>query len=220
MQERIAAALENSAFFGTLPSEIYPALRLRGYESGDWLMTQGEPISELLLLVRGHTRVRSLSAEGKSVVVDSLSSPTICGDIELLNHSPSLHSVVAVDAVSAIAVPQELFFSVLMQHPPFLSLLCYTFAEKLRATSLRHSSASLQPLSHRLARYLKYELAADGQARRISMTEAAQSLGVTTRHLRRVLAAWEARGILRRGRGTIALCDAAAFEALLEQAES
>lgn len=214
MSRAVAQYIAQTSFAAALPEEVYPFVHLRHYAPGTLLMAQGEEVSQFLMITEGRARVRSLSEEGRSLVVDYLTAPAISGDIELLNHCPSLYSVIAIDTVCALTVPAELFFSVLMTHPPFLSLLCYTFAAKLRVTSGRHSSSSLYPLSYQLAQYLSYELAANGELRRLPMNEAAQYLGVTARHLRRVLAQWESEGILRRERGMVAVVDQNRFAAL------
>jgi CRP-like cAMP-binding protein len=81
----------------------------------------------------------------------------------------------------------------------FLQLLCKTLAAKIYMSSQKHSSAMLYPIRTRLAHYIISQTEAMGSLAIILNTnETAQYLGITSRHMRRVLANLESEGLIHR----------------------
>ena len=189
-----------------IPPDVRTQVELLRFAPGEFLCRAGAPLEQLHIIVDGRCKVVPLSEEGKTIVLAYLSPTDLNGDIELYNDTPSMHSVCALNHVAAIAIDREVLFSVMMENNAFLQMLCKSFAGKLYRSSQDHSSTMLYSIRSRAARYLLDQMAAcSSQEMRIKMDELAQYLGVTTRHLRRVLSDFEEKGIIKRTYGTVTI---------------
>jgi len=184
---------------GIIPDKALPHVELRQYSAGEFLCHAGDPADYLWLIVEGRCKVIPASEDGKTVVLSYLDPVGLNGDIELFNNCAFLHSVQADDRVTAITIPSATFFSDMMQCLPFLQLLCRRFASKIYQSSQKHSSAMLYHIKNRLARYIvKLVEISNNPVITLRTEEAAQYLGITARHLRRVLGDFESEGLLHR----------------------
>jgi CRP-like cAMP-binding protein len=88
----------------------------------------------------------------------------------------------------------ELARSELLEDAPFLLRLCETLADKERENAIRLSQVSGFPLAHRLAGFLL----SNQQNGRVALkkTVIAESLGVSYRHLEKVMGDFVREGIL------------------------
>lgn len=198
----VALGLEDA-----LPERARPLMELRQYRPGEALAVAGQPIHSFSILVRGRCRVESSSQEGRQAVLGYLAPPAVNGDIELLCSCPSLHGVRAVGPVTVIAIPRAVFLGQMMNHLPFVQMLCRGFAAKLYDTSSKHSSDMLYPVKSRLAHYMLGRMPPKGHTLPLKTGETAQYLGISTRHLRRVLAGMEEEGLVRREDGVVTVLD-------------
>lgn len=194
-----------------IPEAAWPKIELSRYEPEEALATMGQTISHFSIMLEGRCRVSSSSEEGRMVVLGYLDPPAVNGDIELLNDCPSLHSVHAVGRVAALSIPRAVFFGEMMNHLPFVQMLCKGFAAKLYDTSSKHSRDMLYPLKSRLARHILARAPSATGVLPLDMEETSQYLGISPRHLRRVLAELEESKILVRAGGGVKVLDIAAL---------
>ena len=187
-----------------LPPQARPLVELLRFAPGEFLCHAGAPLEQLHIIVEGRCKVVPLSEDGKTVVLSYLEPIDLNGDIELYNNAPSMHSVCALTPVAAIAIARSVLFFVMMENNAFLQMICRSFAGKLYRSSQEHSSTMLYSIRSRVARCLVDGTTSQSSPElRIKMDELAQYLGITSRHLRRVLSDLEERGIIKRSYGTI-----------------
>ncbi len=191
-----------------LPTEIRPLIELQWFEPGEFLCEAGEWLEYFYIIMDGRCKVVHLSEDGKTVVVGYLEPGELNGDIELFNECASLHSVCAICRVAAIAIPRHTFFMVMMQNIAFLQMLCRRFAKKLYQASREHSITKLYPIKTRLARYLIEQSTHQKCDEPIlDIEEASQCLGVTERHLRRILVELVNNGVIQKTPGRAVILD-------------
>jgi len=195
-----------------IPPQARPLVELLRFAPGEFLCRAGAPMEHLHIIVDGRCKVVPLSEDGKTVVLSYLEPTDLNGDIELYNNAPSIHSVCARNHVAVIAIHRSVLFSVMMENNAFLQMLCKSFAVKLYRSSQEHSSTMLYSIRSRVARYLVDQMTAQSAAEiRMKMDELAQYLGITSRHLRRVLSDLEEKGAIKRSYGTITVLDLTAL---------
>lgn len=193
----------------TIPEAIWPLLELRYYQPGEYLCHAGERADYFWLIVQGRCKVIPSSEDGKVVVLTYVEPLGLNGDIELFNDCPFLHSVQADEKVVSITIPRHVFFNQMMNNLAFVQLLCKRFANKAYISSKKHSSAMLYSNKERLAHYIIKQvqdiapqiiLPVHGRQACIDFhtSDVAQYLGITARHLRRVLAELEDEGLIKR----------------------
>ena len=160
---------------------------------GETFIRQGDPPDYLFFLAEGKCRVTAVSESGKLSVVNTLEAPCLVGEIELITGDRSF-SVEAMEPCLLLALPVELARSELLEDAPFLLRLCETLADKERENAIRFSQLSGFPLTHRLAGFLL----SNQQNGRVALkkTVIAESLGVSYRHLEKVMGDFVREGIL------------------------
>lgn len=190
------------------PEDTYHFLEVHYFKKGEYLCRAGESIRYFHLIVDGTCKVIPLSEDGKVVLLTYLPPLGMSGDIELLCDCEALHSVCAATDVAALACPKKAFQEKLMKHISFLQYISRWFANKSLDSSQRHSSKMLYPIKNRFSRYLLTEAENyDSNTFPFKTTEISQSLGITARHLRRVVRNFEDEGIVAREHGMITILD-------------
>lgn len=182
-----------------LTPEVEAGACLVTYDAGETIMDTGEDIRQILILVEGVFRVYSISEKGKLGVVARSSPPQMLGDIEYMQDLNALHSVQAETRATLISFPIEDVRRYLSGNIAFYRMICNNLIEKLYNTSGAYSKALLYPSKNRLAGYLLERLDGDGCVY-FRANEASEHLGITPRHMSRLITAMEREGILCRDR--------------------
>ena len=158
-------------------------LRLHRFRRGDFIYLEGEPLRELYLLVRGQVKVFRTFNNGKVSVVEFSSAFDVLGEVEL------------VEARGTMAACREQ----LLRDYTFLAFIARRLGERLGSISNHQSLNASYSVEVRLARYIHFTRRGDMFEERL--TEAAEYLGVSYRHLQRIIARFCDEGILERTRG-------------------
>ena len=174
--------------------ELIAEARLLEYGPGECIMAAGGEVRSLMVLVSGAARICSLSPEGRLAVIAEAQPPHLLGDIEYLQNRPVLHDVRAKGTAVLISVPAGAL-SGDMESLNFYRLVCRNLMRRLYNTSSAYSRALLYPARNRLAAYL-LENAVEGRVY-MKGRAVAGSLGITPRHLSRLLGDFRRAGILR-----------------------
>ncbi|CDQ17810.1 cAMP-binding domain of CRP or a regulatory subunit of cAMP-dependent protein kinases [Halobacillus karajensis] len=195
------------------PVEFRKKMRVYSFHKGDLLFTTGQMLNELYFLVEGKIKIYTLTPEGKSLINRFKRPLGVIGDVEYVKGSPVINSVEAVsDGVMLAATFTDL--KVLeANHPPFTRFLLETVAHKFYTESQATSLHMLYPVEVRLASYL-LSISSDGEGtlfhqemRTENLTELAEWVGTSYRHLNRVLKRMNAGDIIERLNGSIKIKD-------------
>lgn len=179
------------------PEALLPKLEIHYYAEKEYVYIANESPQYFSICLKGRMKVIPSSEEGKIVLIDYLRPLSIIGDIELFCGCNYLHCVLAVTPVTILAIPRKLFLNEMMENTVFLRFMCITLSEKLNSSSKNHSLSLLYPVKTRLYYYvLQLSDEADSDTVAIKMVEAAQYLGISERHLRRILDECQEEGSL------------------------
>ena len=172
-------------------------LSLLRVPAGQAICRSGEAVRALLLLSEGRVNVLSISAEGQYGSISHSEPPRLLGDIEFFNGKPFLHTVVTEKDAVFVRFPMDYVNQYLSDSAEFYRYLCRNLMDKLYSTSFSYSRALTQPAKNRLAGWILAHAAPDGTVRIVGI-QAAEDIGITPRHVSRLLGALEAEGLLCR----------------------
>lgn len=191
------------------PGSYKDKLQLFSFTEGEDLFVPGEKLDRLYFLVEGKIKIYTLTPEGQSLINRFKKPLAVIGDVEYVKESAVLNSVEAVSPGEMIGFPYAALKELEKEHPSILRFLLEMVAHKFYTESHFTSMHMLYPVDVRLAGYLlSISSAGEGTAfhqemRTSSLSELAEWIGTSYRHLNRVLKKMEADGIIERARGSI-----------------
>lgn len=140
---------------------------------------------------------RSASTPGTGGTSSSATtSQTASGDVELLTEAQAMDTVTALSQADCVAVPMERNREVLLGCLPFVLRMGQEVSGKLKYSSHAHTVSCPLYQRERLCSYLLMA-ERDGIVREY-LTEVAQSVGISYRHVFRILGELCREGILER----------------------
>lgn len=196
-----------------LPESLYPHLVLCEFEQGEPICTQGEISRYLYILVKGKIKIFNTSAEGRTLVVSFKTPLELIGDIEYFQNIEIINTVEAVSPVVMIRVPYRALKENGSEHAPLLRFLLDIITRKFSLKSQFMSFNLIYPVDVRLASYLlsvsfdENDSAFRGRLGTSGLTDAANLIGTSYRHLNRVLRKFAEEGLIERGRDYILVLD-------------
>jgi cAMP-dependent protein kinase regulator len=128
--------LENLVRTSTILAAVKPAERpalfemfvTRTFETGQWLIGQGQSSDGLFLIASGEVAVLHQQDEQRTVIAE-LGPGEVVGEIALVLRRPSSADVVATHPTVALHLPRERFLDLVKRHPTVLAQL-YELAVK------------------------------------------------------------------------------------------
>lgn len=166
--------------------EIDPdGLIIRNYKKGEILCEQGSPMDELLLITGGRVKVCSMAANGKTLLFCYNEPGTILGEVELMTHAFASASVFAASDVQCIVIPIDRYRDYLLSNNAFMNRICLIMAEIVVQNSINNASNILYPFESRLCAYIS--MTHENGCFNQKLTELAEFLGTSYRHLLRTL---------------------------------
>ena len=169
---------------------------LRRYEAGEAMVRQDEAMDALLFVRSGNAKVCINARNGRHLIICYYISSGILGDVELLTEAQAMDTVTALSQVDCVAVPMDRNREALLGCLPFVLRMGQEVSAKLKYSSRAHTVSALYTSEERLCSYLLMA-ERDGIVREY-LTEVAQSVGVSYRHVFRILGELCREGILER----------------------
>lgn len=219
-REQLNRYLRAHRLEAVFPEALRPHLSLVDFARGDFICTQGEPAETLYVLVKGKVKVYTTSAEGKSLILSFKRPLDLFGDIEHVHRATILNTVEAVTPVSMIGVHDRWLRAHASDHAPLLQFMLETIARKFYHMANAMSFNLMHPVEVRLASYLlsvsldEADAPLDGSEGAIPLTDTANLIGTSYRHLNRVIRQFGAEDLIERHRGGIRIKDRDRLSAL------
>ncbi|MES9698046.1 cyclic nucleotide-binding domain-containing protein [Bacillus sp. JJ927] len=191
------------AFFS---SDMKPYMELIFFKKNEFICRENEEIDYLYFFVEGKAKAFNTLSNGKSVLLCFYDSLQLLGDVELI-HSQKISSNVQVMVDSyCVGLPLGKVRNQLFHDATFLKCICGSLAQKLHRLSKNSTINLLYPLENRLASYM---LAAGERAEQYdnrivfngNLTETAELLGTSYRHLLRTLNSFCDKEVIKKNNG-------------------
>jgi CRP-like cAMP-binding protein len=166
-------------------------------DSGEVLLNQGDPVEYLFIVLRGKIKVCMLAPNGKDLTLCYYISSGILGDVEFVQENKSASATsIAAFACDCIRIPLNLNQEYLMHNIKFMNQLANGLSTKLLNSSYAHITSALYSGEERLCSYIL--MAEHNQMFTEILSDVSKSIGISYRHLFRLLNDMCQRGVLER----------------------
>lgn len=167
------------------------------YKSSEFIFRQGYPCPDILLVLEGRMKVFNTAPNGRTLLFCCDTSSGIVGEVEFsAGMKEAASSVQALTDVSCVAIPRSRYQGELRSNIIFMNAVSAALAQKLFRSSNNSAAMILHPLHVRLCAYIAITNT-DGCFRE-KLTETAEILGTSYRHLLRTLERLCGSGVLEK----------------------
>lgn len=188
---------------------ILNQLKLIKYNKGDLICKPEDKLTNLYLLVKGKLKIYTVLENGKSFLLRFNKPLGVIGDIEVFTEYEVKTYVEAIDKVILISVSYEDINKYVCNDPHFLHFIIKHLSHKLYTISNLTTLNILYPLENRFASYMLSTLIDENNSEYIEeiktskLTEIANLLGSSYRHLNRIINKFTEEGIIEKNKGYI-----------------
>lgn len=167
------------------------------YASGEVVLQQGETMQYLYLILHGTAKICINAANGKNLILTYYISKGMLGSIELMKETPiGATTVTAMTPLHMIAIPYEGNTAYMKKNIVFMNYIARSLADIVVSSDSARVASALYTSEERLCSYI---LIAQHQGLFTDvLSDAAQSVGMSYRHLFRVMHRLCEEGILKK----------------------
>lgn len=190
-------------------------------QPGETLVNSGDFLQTFYVQVNGKLKITTVLPNGRTLLLRFCQPISLIGDVELVNGESSIVQVDAVSETKLLAVPHRILQEKDMKHAPFLQYLLEQVCHKLNSISLSASMNVLTSVDSRFASYLlsitnhsEHLRFKRGELETTKLTEIAELLGTSYRHLNRVIKRFIEQGIIEKHYSEIVIRDVEALKQL------
>lgn len=159
---------------------------VRKFSSGETIFAQGVEYKYIMIVVSGKVKVCTSAPSGKDLVLAYYLSSGLIGDVELMSDTTyATASVITLSAFECIIVPFQDNQDSMFQNLTFMTTLAKGLSENLISSSYNYTSNALYSGEQRLCTYIL-----QGAYKNYffdNLTDVAATIGISYRHLLRLL---------------------------------
>ncbi|WP_336486732.1 Crp/Fnr family transcriptional regulator [Methylobacterium nigriterrae] len=179
----------------------------RTLRAGEVLFRENDPGDALYGIRRGEVLIETGTASGKRVLLNTLGSGDLFGEVALLDGRPRTADAVAVEATELFVLRRSDVLAYLAREPAIAIKLIELLCARVRYIAGQMNEMTVLPLATRLARRLTVLAEDFGSEIQISQEQLGAYVGSTRESVNRQLQAWRKAGHLDLKRGCILLRD-------------
>ena len=181
------------------------------FRRNEYVFRQGDACDHIFLMLEGRMKVFIGSPNGKTLLFCFYTKSGILGEAEFAaDEDISKTSVQAITDVYCIGIPRRRYQKYLKSNAAFMSRVSAALAGKLFRCTRNSAVTILYSLEARLCAYIS--MTNEGGRFSEKMTEVAEMLGASYRHLLRTLDKLCCQGILQKAQKGYIVLDKAALE--------
>lgn len=160
--------------------------QINTYKAGECILYEGDSLDELYIIIEGTAKICVSAKNGKSLIFCNYVSNGILGDVSfMLNQNMSTTTVIAITDFSCLTIPLGANGKMLRENPVFLNYVGRELALKLVQRGNAHVASALFSSEDRLCAYI-LQSEQNGIFHQ-HMTETAESIGISYRHVFRIM---------------------------------
>ncbi len=209
-----AAALKSVPMFAELREDdlarIASLLHRRRHRKGAMIHLQGDRLAALCLIGAGRVKLVVTGEDGKDLVLSTRGVGDFFGEQSLFDSQPLGMSIIAMEDVELLLLPQGDFHRMLRELPDIAFGLLRILLHRLRQADMRLSAVALLDVPQRVAHIL-LELADENDGRVITEPVTHQFLselvGATRESVSRSMSQLTQQGVISTGRETAVISE-------------
>ncbi|PEA22886.1 hypothetical protein COD66_25200 [Bacillus cereus] len=183
------------------------------FEKGKLICDKDDEIHRLYFVDKGKVKVYTITPEGKKLILRFINPLAIVGDIELIQNSKAHNVVEACSDVVAISITNTVIRNKLLHDPICMNFLLENIANTLKISTRFTALNLLYPVEVRVASYL-LSISTDSNGNMYkedldstSVSSIADFIGVSYRHVIRVLQKFYSEKLIEKNNGVIVIKD-------------
>ena len=194
-----------------LNKNLLNSLEIHTFTKNEYLCSLNEKLFYIYFLVEGKYKVTTLLSGGKSLLLCFNTPLSAMGDIEFIENPYADCNVQALESCICLALPLNKIKEYGYNDPVFLRFIISSLQKKLRRNSSYMSINILSPIENRFASYLISSLPTNSFDKILvdidGITNLAELLGSSYRHLNRVIKNLSDLKIIEKNKNTIKILD-------------
>lgn len=202
-KKKLSMYIKKHAIDEIFSADMSGFMQLVMFKRGEYICRDQDKLDYLYFFVKGKAKVYTLLTNGKALLLTFYQDFKVLGDLEILKNETVTTNVQVIEDAYCIAIPVKAVREHLMHDPVFLTFLCNSLSEKLQRCTKNSSINLLYPLEIRLSSYIlamgiKKE---DDELYCVlneNLTEIAELLGSSYRHLLRTINLLIEKGAIRK----------------------
>jgi CRP-like cAMP-binding protein len=212
-------------FSGILPadySRIAAAARVKEFERGEMLFSEGDSVQQVFLLTAGFAKINKLGLSGSEVILRFGAPGDVLGAMGLFSTGKHCTTAQSFRTCRALVWEPSVFKALAERFPVLHQNMARIVGGELLELEERFREVATERVAPRVARQLVRLLdkigrrVEDGVEISLSREELAQMTGTTLFTVSRLLSAWEERGMVKPRREGVTICDIPALNAISE----
>ncbi|URN96388.1 MAG: cyclic nucleotide-binding domain-containing protein [Candidatus Pristimantibacillus lignocellulolyticus] len=213
-QLQIKQWLTNNDIVELFHETTFAQMSLRQLQPGELLVENGDQVQHLYIQVEGKLKISTALPNGRTLLLRFCQPISLIGDIELINGEQAKVFVEAINTSTVIAIPYRALQEYELKHAQFLRYLLDHVSHKLNSISLSASVNVLTSVENRFASYLisiaqntEHLKFKRGELETTKLTEIAELLGTSYRHLNRVIKKFVDQKLIQKNYNGIVIID-------------
>lgn len=220
--------LGNLPFFQSLSSDdvsvINQYFREIGFAANEPICFAGDPAETLFVVADGRVKLMRHSQSGKEVVLDLLTRGEFFGSLSGLGEDVYSNTAIAQTQVCILTIDKDAFIQILTRYPSVSLKVIGIMSERLHAAHAQLERISAGTVEERIA-YVLLRLADKFGEKNtgvglliqapLTRDDLAAMSGTTTESASRVVSQFQKDGLIRSGRGWVAIRDRNGLQSLL-----
>lgn len=218
--------LSRLPFFAGLPPHAIQGINQHfveiGYQPGERIYSAGDPAERLFVVAEGKVKLYQHALNGRSVLLDILTSGEFFGNLATLGVSEYVDAAQAQTASCVLSIRSDAFRQILNEHPELAMKALAVMSDRLNAANQRVLQLSAMSAEKRIAATLLK--LGDKLGRRnelgclidvpLSRDDMAEMTGATTETVSRVMSQLQTSQIITSGRQWVAITNQEKLSAL------
>ena len=184
------------------------------FKDGDYIIREGVTSSYLYFMVEGKCRYSSVNEAGDVIIFGASKNFKIFGEAASLWNEIPKNSVQAIGDTYCLAISLHKYRDTLLNDATFLRFICKILSDRLIFANNTYSFYRSTTTENRLAAYiLQY---ANNDIFHTNLIDLAETMGVSYRHLLRVLSSFIEEGVLKKDKRNYHIIKRKKLEDLVE----
>ena len=203
-----------------LRARVSSVARLKPYDKGDVIFSEGDPSDAFMVIVDGRVKVFKSTPAGKEIILEIFGAGDPLGAVAVYEGAPFFASALALEASTVLSIEQHAFFRLLEDDPAMVRGLLSGLTIRLAELTRRLAELSGARVDARFARLFLKLCDQIGRAERggtfvpmpLARQELADLTGTTIETAIRIMSRWQKEDVLHTEKDGFVVIDRGALE--------